>query len=141
MGEAIFNQLFGKEGVARALEEAIEAGKKGHSLFGFGTDIDDYVTHCPEELQEHFEQQLKHKIKWKMLFSEEFKSPNPSADVRLLPKGFTQPVRTMVLGNKVAIVDFTKPITTIIIDKKEVANAYAQHFNFLWRMGKPSNRN
>ena len=42
----------------------------------------------------------------------------------------------MIYGNKVAIVDFTRPITTIIIEKKEIADAYKKHFELLWKIAK-----
>jgi len=44
------------------------------------------------------------------------KSPNPLAEIRYLPKGFTTPTRNFVYGNKVAIINFYKPFTTIIIE-------------------------
>ena len=62
--------------------------------------------------------------------------PNTTARVRHLPKEFIFPVRTMIYGNKVAIVDFTKPITTIIIENKEVAQSYLKHFELLWKIAK-----
>ncbi len=42
----------------------------------------------------------------------------------------------MIYGDKVAIVDFTDEITTIIIHKKEVANSYKNHFELLWNIAK-----
>ena len=119
-----------------ALNDALEAGKKGEELLGFGTDEDPFLTHYPIELEKHFEEQKKHKVKWKMLFTKGFKSPNPIAEVRYLPKGFTAPIRTFVYGNKVAIIDFHKPFTAIIIENKDIARSYRDHFNFLWKMAR-----
>ena len=70
------------------------------------------------------------------IFAEGFKSLNVTAEVRYLSKEFLFPVRTMIYGNKVAIVDFTKPITTIIIEKKEISDAYKKHFDLLWKISK-----
>lgn len=126
----------GIQGPKIVLKEAIEAGRKGEELLGFGTDEDPYVRYLPFELEKHFREQKKHKIKWKLLFTKGFKSQNPMALIRYLPKEFELPVRTMIYGNKVAIVDFTKPITTIIIEKKEIAKAYKKHFNLLWKIAK-----
>ena len=119
-----------------ALSEALEAGKKGEELLGFGTDDDPFLTHYRLELERHFEEQKKHNVKWKMLFTEGFVSPNPVAEVRYLPKGFTAPIRTFVYGNKVAIIDFHKPFTVIIIENKDVAQSHRDHFNFLWKIAK-----
>jgi sugar-specific transcriptional regulator TrmB len=126
----------GKQGPKIALNEALEAGKRKEELLGFGTDEDPFLVHYPYELEKHFKEQKKHKVKWKMLFSGGFKSPNPLAEIKYLPKGFTTPTRTFVYGNKVAIIDFHKPFTTIIIENKEVAESYKKHFYFLWDIAK-----
>lgn len=39
-------------------------------------------------------------------------------------------------GDKVALIDFHKPFTTIIIENKDVAQSYRQHFEFLWKIAK-----
>lgn len=126
----------GVQGPKIVLKEAIEAGKQGKQLYGFGTDEDPYITHLPFDLERHFEEQKKYKIKWKLLFTKGFKSPNPLAQIKYLPKGFSLPIRTMIYGNKVAIVDFHKPFTTIIIKKKQIAESYKKHFNLLWKIAK-----
>ena len=56
--------------------------------------------------------------------------------IRYLPKGFTMPIRTMIYGDKVAIVDFNKPITTIIIQKKEIVKNYYKQFELLWSIAE-----
>jgi hypothetical protein len=138
--ESIWGQktriYYGKKGAIKVLEESIEAGKKGEELLGFGTHDDPYLKFVPEALREHFEQQKKHKIKWKLLFAKGFKSPNPLAEVRYLPEGLAPPVRTMMYGDRVAMVDFTPPITTIIIEKKAIADAYKRHFELLWKIAE-----
>ncbi|MBU0907223.1 MAG: hypothetical protein KKD18_05325 [Nanoarchaeota archaeon] len=126
----------GGEGPKIALREALEAGKKKEELLGFGSDEDPFLVHYPYELEKHFREQKKYKVKWKMLFCGEFQSPNPLAEIRYLPKGFTTPTRTFIYGNKVAIMDFHKPFTTIIIENKDVAESYRKHFYFLWEIAK-----
>ena len=126
----------GEQGPKIALKEALEAGKQKEELLGFGTDEDPFLIYYPYELERHFEEQKKYKVKWKMLFSGGFKSPNPLAEIKYLPRGFTTPTRTFVYGNKVAIIDFHKPFTTIIIENKEVAESYRKHFYFLWEIAK-----
>jgi sugar-specific transcriptional regulator TrmB len=126
----------GRQGPLIALTEALEAGKAKNELLGFGSDEDPFLVHYPRELQKHFKEQIKYRIKWKMLFCGGFFSPNPVSEVRYLPKGFTTPTRTFVYGNKVAIMSFIKPFTTIIIENKEVAESYRKHFYFLWSIAK-----
>ena len=128
----------GLQGAKLILKEAIEAARKGAELCGYGTDVDPYALYLPAAIKEHFEEQIKYNIKWRLLFTKgKWKSPSPRADIRYLAKGFNLPVRTMIYGNKVAIVDFSPPVTTIIIENRSVADAYKKHFDFLWKIAKP----
>jgi len=127
----------GIEGPKIVLQEILEAGKKGEVNYGFGTDLDPYVQYIPYILERFVKEVKKNKIKTKLIFAKGFKSPNISAEIRYLPEQYLFPVRTMIYGNKVAIVDFTKPITTIIIEKKEIAESYKKHFELLWKLAKP----
>lgn len=127
----------GKEGARIVLKDTIEAGRKGVELCGYGTDEDPYKDYLPEDIKEHFRDQKKYKVKWKLLFTKgKWRSPSPLADIKHLPKGFNLPIRTMIYGDKVAIVDFHEPITTIIIESKEIAESYKKHFDFLWKIAK-----
>ncbi|MFC2134544.1 TrmB family transcriptional regulator [Bacteroidota bacterium] len=140
----LFNNLWnqktrtyiGEEGPRIVLKETIEAGRHGHELLGFGTDEDPYKDYLPADIEQHFREQIKYDVSWKLLFNKKFKSPNPLGEIRYLPEGFSMPIRTMIYGDKVAIVDFHKPFTTIIIDKKEIADSYRKQFKFLWSIAK-----
>ncbi|MCA9487916.1 MAG: hypothetical protein KC516_03055 [Nanoarchaeota archaeon] len=127
----------GKQGPKIILKETIEAGKKGEKLMGYGTDEDPYKDFLPADIEQHFRDQKKYKIKWHLLFTKgKWKSPSPLAEVKYLPKGFNSPVRTMIYGDKVAIVDFNKTWTTIIIQKREIVESYKKHFEMLWKIAK-----
>jgi len=127
----------GVQGPKIVLKETIEAGRKGEKLMGFGTDEDPYKDYLPADIEEHFREQKKYKIKWYLLFTKgDWSSPSPLSEIKYLPKGQTIPVRTMIYGDKVAIVDFNKPFTTIIIEKKEIAEAYRKQFENLWKLAK-----
>jgi len=132
----------GRQGPRIVLQEAIEAGRKGAELMGFGTDEDPYKDYLPADIEKHFREQKKYNVRWKLLFTKGiWRTPSPLANTRYLPKNlakFIQPIRTMIYGDKVALVDFTKqPWITIIIEKKEIAQAYKQQFEFLWNIAKP----
>jgi len=127
----------GLQGPKIALSEILEAGKNGISCCGFGTHTDPYVQFLPHVLNRYIQESKKYHFKTRLLFQRGFKSPNTAAQVRYLPKEYLFPVRIMVYGTKVAIVDFTKPVTTIIIDKKEIAASFHTHFDLLWRLAKP----
>lgn len=126
----------GIQGPKIVLNEILEAGKKGIPNYGFGTDIDPYAEHIPHILERYIQEAKKYNFKTKLLFAKGFKSPNLTAEVRYLSEEYLFPVRTMVYGSKVAIVDFTKPITTIIIENKEIAASYKKHFELLWKIAK-----
>jgi predicted DNA-binding transcriptional regulator len=127
----------GPKGPKIVLKETIDAGKRGEKLMGFGSDEDPYKDYLPADIAEHFRDQKKYNIKWYLLFTKgKWSSPNPLGEVRYLPKGLEVPVRTMIYGDKVAIVDFHKPFTTIIIEKKEIADNYKKQFNLLWKIAK-----
>ena len=126
----------GIQGPKIVLNEILECGKKGIPNYGFGTDVDPYVKYIPHILNKYINEAKKYKFKSKLIFAKGFKSPNITAEIRHLPREYLFPVRTMIYGNKVAIVDFTKPITTIVIEKKEIADSYKKHFELLWKLAK-----
>jgi len=127
----------GKQGPLIALNEILDNYKNGiMEADGFGTDEENYVKYFPAQLNEFLKEAKKYGAKERLLYAEGFRSPNTYANIRYLPKEFTQPIRTMVSGDKVFIVDFTEPMTTIIIHKKEIAQAYKKHFEVLWKIAK-----
>ena len=126
----------GIQGPKIVLKEILEAGKKGLPHFGFGTDTDPYVKYLPHDLNKYINESKKIKFTQKLIFIKGFKSPNTEAKIRFLPKEYLFPVRTMIYGDKVAIVDFTKPITTVVIENKQIANSYKKHFEMLWKIAK-----
>ncbi|MDD5254123.1 MAG: helix-turn-helix domain-containing protein [Candidatus Nanoarchaeia archaeon] len=126
----------GTQGPKIVLNEILEAGKKGITNYGFGTDIDPYVEHMPSALNKYINTAKKHKFKTKLLFKKGFSSPNTTAEIRFLEEEYLPPARTMIYGDKVAIIDFAKPITTIIIENETIANSYKKHFELLWKIAK-----
>jgi len=126
----------GIQGPKIVLNEILEAGKKGINNCGFGTDDDPYAKFMPSVLDKFIKNSKKLKFKSRLIFAKGFKSKNTNAKIKYLPKEYLMPVRIMIYDNKVAIVDFTKPVTTIIIEKKEIATAYKSHFELLWKIAK-----
>jgi len=127
----------GRGGPLTAMRQIMDLYRKGvKETAGYGTDADDYLKHFPAQLHEFFNEAKKYKVNERILFSKSFKSPNPYANVRYISEEYLSPVRTMICGNKVFIVDFTEPLTTIIIEKEEIAKAYMNHFNILWKIAK-----
>jgi sugar-specific transcriptional regulator TrmB len=124
----------GRRGALVALNEVIEAGKEGLEIVAYGTE--DYPTYFPAQIKEYVKIAKKYAFKERLLFAQRFKSPNTNAKIRYIPKEYNIPVRTMIYGNKVAIVDFTEPMTTIILEKEQIAKSYLNHFNMMWNLAK-----
>ena len=102
-----------------------------------GIDSRNFISHAPEEV-EHFKSEIeKNRIPQRLLFKgkTDFVPPNTSK-VRYLPIQYFSPLHIEIYQNSVAIIDWTKPITTIIIDKKEIADGYRKYFELLWKIAK-----
>jgi len=129
--------FMGKQGPKIVLKELVEESKKDGYNYGYGTQENPFMEHYPHELNEFFEAEKKYKLKTLLIFAKGHEHKQPRAQVRYLPREFLAPVRTMIAGNKVFLVDFTKPYTSIIIENKQIAQSYIDHFKFLWKQAKP----
>ena len=127
----------GNEGPKIALKELAEESKKEKYNYGYGTQSNPFEKYFPHDLKEFFKAEKKYKLKTQIIFAKGNKQTQPNAKIRYLPPEFVTPVRTMIAGNKIFLVDFTKPYTTIIIENKQIAQSYKDHFKFLWKIAKP----
>lgn len=127
---------FGKQGAKIVLKELIEASKKDKYNYGYGTQSNPFMEHIPHDMKAFFEAEKKYGLKTQVLFAKGHKQKQPNANIRYLPPEFMAPVRTMIAGNKVFMVDFTDKITSIIIENKQIAQNYKDHFMFLWKIAK-----
>ncbi len=108
-------------------------------LLAFGLDSEIIGNILPKELKKLNEHLEKHRIPEKLLFN---KKPKKSlfaslSELKHLPKEYFSPLHVEIYENNVAIIDWNKPITTIIINKKEIVNQYRSYFNLLWKIAKP----
>ena len=134
--ESNVRMYLGYEGPKIILKELIEASIKNKINYGYGTRDNPFVEVYPHELNEFFEFEEKHKFKTLLLFAKGNRQKQPNATIKYLPPEFFSPVRTMIAGDKVFLVDFTKPFTSIIIENKQVAESYKEHFKILWKIAK-----
>lgn len=128
--------FIGKQGPKIVLKELLEASKRTKNNYGYGTPKNPYAKYFPHEFKEYLLQEKKHKLKTKLLFAKGHIEKQPTAQIRYLPPEFMVPVRTMIAANKVFLVDFTDNMTTIIIENKQIAQSYEDHFKFLWNMAE-----
>ncbi len=124
----------GAQGPKIVLKELVEESRKEGVNYGFGTPANPFAEVYPSELNEFFKAEKAYKLKTLLLFAKGNRQKQPNANIRYLPPEFFSPVRTMIAGNKVFLVDFTKPYTSIIIDNKQIAESYKEHFKILWKI-------
>jgi HTH-type transcriptional regulator, sugar sensing transcriptional regulator len=128
--------FIGKQGPKIVLKELAEESRKEKYNFGYGTQDNPFMEQFPHDMQEFFDAEKKYGLKTKILFAKGKKQKQPNAEIRYLPPEFMTPVRTMIAGNKVFMVDFTGNITSIIIENKSIAQSHKEHFQFLWKIAK-----
>lgn len=126
----------GEQGPKIVLKELIEESIRTGINYGYGTPDNPFAEIYPHELQEFFDEEKKHKFATKLLFAKGNPQKQPHAKIKYLPPEFISPVRTMIAGNKIFLVTFEKPYISIIIENKEIAQSYKEHFNILWKIAK-----
>lgn len=128
--------FIGKQGPKIVLKELVEESRKDGYNYGYGTEENPFMEYYPHELNDFFKAEKKYKLKTLLIFAAGHIHKQPNANVRYLPRQFLAPVRTMIAGSKVFMVDFTEPYTSIIIENKQIAQSYIDHFKFLWKQAK-----
>lgn len=126
----------GKNGPKIVLKELAEASRKEGYNYGYGTQENPFAEHYPHGLIEFFNAEKRLHLKTLLIFAKGHEQKQPHAKIRYLPPGFISPVRTMIAGNKIFLVDFTIPFTSIIIENKQMAKSYKDHFMLLWNLAK-----
>jgi|WetSurMetagenome_2_1015567.scaffolds.fasta_scaffold376585_2 HTH-type transcriptional regulator, sugar sensing transcriptional regulator len=124
----------GKQGPKIVLKELAESSIQEKYNYGYGTQDNPFLKLFPHDMKEFFDAEKKYGLKTHILFAKGKKQVQPNANIRYLPPEFITPVRTMISGNKVFMVDFTDKITSIIIENEAIAKSYKEHFKFLWKM-------
>jgi len=107
----------------------------------------DYLFFCEEEgkfqkiLLIYSDQFLKkiedEGIKERVLVKKGLKIPkSKNSYVRYLPKNYFSPISTIVFGNKIALIVWSEPYYSFLIENREVANSFESYFNLLWKIGE-----
>lgn len=107
-------------------------------VYAFGINeplFDKYASKEKEAMIKHLD---KHQLTDNIIFSERVKTSQlaKKANVRVLPKEYFSPLHVEMFGDKVAVIDWTEPITTIIFEKKGIVNGYKKYFELLWKVAK-----
>ncbi|MBC8500960.1 MAG: helix-turn-helix domain-containing protein [DPANN group archaeon] len=124
----------GLTGPKIVLKDMVKTGKE---VLAFGLEENKLQKNVPDELNEFIKDMEGKKIPEKLLFKKGSEIVvSKYSKVKFLPKEFFNPLHIEIYGNKVAITDWTEPITTIIMEKTEIAEAYRKYFDLLWKMAK-----
>ncbi len=123
----------GTEGIKTIFEDQIREGK---DVYIIG------ASHQAKELLKFYiphytDKRIKKKVKLHALYAGERHSATiPLAEIRYLPASFASLVSTSIYGDKVAITVWMQEPVAILIKQPEVAKAFKNYFELLWKMGK-----
>ncbi len=124
----------GLEGPKFMLRDIVKTGKE---CFAMGIEEDNFKKIVPEALNEFVAEMDKRHIKERLICKQGTRLVRYRyMQARFLPEPYFSPLTVEIYGNKVGLIDWTKPITTIIIDKKEIAEGYRKYFELLWKIAK-----
>ncbi|HLC71188.1 MAG TPA: helix-turn-helix domain-containing protein [Candidatus Nanoarchaeia archaeon] len=123
----------GLEGIKTIFEDQIRDGKEVY-IIGASHQAKEllkfYISHYTDK-------RVKRKIKLHAIYAgERHSTAVPLSEVRYLPPSFASLVSTSIYGDKVAIVVWMQEPVGILIKQPEVAKAFKNYFELLWKMGK-----
>jgi len=125
----------GKEGMKTVFKDIIKQGK---DYVAFGEESAKFEETLPIFSKQYMKKLEENNIHERVLFSKKrdlAKSKN--SEFRFIPEEYFSPAATLVYANKVAIMLFSHPFLTILIENKEVADSYRSYFEMLWNIAKP----
>lgn len=122
----IYNDIF------KTLEKSKE------TLLAVGIDEKKFLEYDKIAIKQYISNMQRSKLKEKLLSKESGEEffEGPQSEYRLLPDHLFNPNPTHIYGNKVAIILWGEPMHGIIMESKEVADAYRKYFQILWDMAK-----
>ena len=122
----IYNDLF------KTLKETQEP------MLAMGIDEEKFLEFDRVAIKQYINNIGKLKLKEKLLSKESAKTffEGSQSEYRLLPDHLFNPNPTHIYGNKVAIILWGTPMHGIIMESKQVADAYKKYFQILWDMAK-----
>jgi sugar-specific transcriptional regulator TrmB len=124
----------GREGFKTVLNDMLRTKK---NMVGFGVDEEIFKKRFPILIEQHFKREQELGITERLLSSDDTKFVYEESHVtyRFIPKEYFNPTPTVVYGDKVVIIIW-EPLTIIMIENSELAEAYRKQFEMLWGMAK-----
>lgn len=129
--------LTGIEGLKLRLKDTYETPHKENLIFGL--DDAKYNEALPVFMPQYFKKLKEKGMKERVITYKKrgvFMFDNEVTTYRFLDTKDMNPVNTIIYGDKVALIIWGTPITTIIIENKQLAQTYREHFEYLWKIAK-----
>lgn len=129
----------GKEGLKYFLKDII---KTKQEVMVTGIDDSKYNETLPIFMKQYFRDLRKNNIKERVITLHKKdvflfdKKIAPTTNYRFLEATQFNPTNTFVYGNKVVIVSWGTPVTAIMIENKDIAITYKEHFEVMWKTAK-----
>lgn len=124
----------GVEGFKTLLNKIL---KETEELLGFGIEEIEFETRFPDIIKSYFKKEGKLGIKERLITQKDTKFiyKYPHMHYKYIDKKFFSPIPTMIFGKNVCFVVW-EPLTIIIIENEDLADAYKKHFELLWKIAK-----
>ncbi len=122
--------LYGLDGIREVFSDILETKKE---LVGWGA-TDRARCLLPEYTDQYIHLREQRNIRARQLAVEGSQVlQTPYSKFKFIPKEYSSPATTLIFGNTVAIMMwFSEPIISIRIVNAHIAEAYRNHFEFLW---------
>ena len=124
----------GVEGLKTILNDIVK-NKKDVVAFGASDRVRQYL---PDFfIKRYLKEREKKRIIARQLFSESTGILETKVSIfRKLPREFASPSTTIIYGNKVTIWIWAKIPSIILIENKDLAKSYKDHFELMWKNAK-----
>lgn len=122
----------GREGFKTMMNKVL---REGREFLSFGVEEVKFEEMFPHLMKMFFKKEKELRINERIITQKgaTFVYSYPHLAYRYLDKKFFSPTYTAIFGNNVAFIIW-EPLTMIVIENKDLANAYKKHFELLWRI-------
>ena len=127
----------GIEGLKMHIDDTFRCADK--EILIFGLDDAKYNEVLPVFMPQHFKRLKEKRIKERVISKKKkgaFMFDNDVTSYRFLDSKQLNPTNTVIYGAKVSFVIWGTPITIVVIENKQLAQTYHEHFEYLWKIAK-----
>lgn len=120
----------------KAVENIVFKEGKEFLFLGEEGQIQEYF---PEIYRQYLRKLKERGIKEKVIIREDLRGKiwkSKNSEFRYVSKNLLSPTTTLIVGNKILITIWEKPIYNILISSKKISDSYRAYFNQLWKIAK-----